>query len=160
MKYGLNLLLYKACSIFREILTSRHLWLIQLQSLDQECAPDLPPHINIDTLSLQALRTLVVNAIRSNESISQGTVQYTRRASVATSSHIKNNCSISDARLSPGGQYLFVRWMNNKLGIFDLHDNNSCVWSYEEKESFENGLRFAFEMNADGTIIVLITVLK
>lgn len=67
---------------------------------------------------------------------------------MATPSHIE------EARLSPGGQYLFVRWEIKKLGVFDLHDNNSCVWTYDKGRQCK--LKFAFEMNENGTIIVLI----
>lgn len=149
---------YKTCSSLRDILTTRHLWLVQLQNLDQTCAPDLPPHVNIDILSCQDLRSLVINAIRSYESLRHGITRYSQRTSFGPLVRGAEIGKIGDnSRLSPGGRYLFIYWQNIKLEIFDLHDNNSCVWVYDKEELHHpKALQYAFEMNMDGTITILI----
>lgn len=138
---------------------TRHLWLVQLQNLDQAYAPDLPPHIKVDTLSYHDLRTLVVNAVRSYESLSRGMAHYVQRASVVPGIQGYRFGEILTPKLSPGGQYLFIQWTENTLQIFDLYDNDACVWTYDKPEfRFTPLLKFTFEINADRTITILIVI--
>lgn len=164
----------------QDVVSTRHLWLTKLRSLDLTCVPDFPPHTKVESLSYFELREIVVNAARLYSRRVKNSLKYEIKHTVTLDSPTPgialstvNRDILRDSfggcvRLSPGSRYLFTFIMScrgidrpsesNILEITDLH-HNSCVWTYAAPSiAHSHGLRvnaitdFGFEVCEDGTI--------
>ncbi|KAH8107534.1 hypothetical protein DFH11DRAFT_1177388 [Phellopilus nigrolimitatus] len=132
----------QTCSLLHDIVATRHLWLVQLHSLEQACAPDLPSYIDIEGLSYSDLRVLVVTAVRGYETCKKGLLisPETKRHTVMVETPL-NSVNLSEhddtftAQLSPGGNYMILENRSRRyLQAFDVRSSR-CVWTYPEAGS-------------------------
>ena len=113
----------------------------KLKELGPHCAPDLPEHIDLNTLSYAKVREIAVRALRSYCLMTRGptpTANYSLIRSIAAP--LQRNTSDIDspfvrhARLSPGGRYLLCQVSSvryNELRLLDLENEDICVWSFD-----------------------------
>ncbi|EJD08411.1 uncharacterized protein FOMMEDRAFT_138231, partial [Fomitiporia mediterranea MF3/22] len=132
------LMVEQTCHFFRDLVSSRLLWLKLLQDLDQVHAPDLPPHILIASLQYPDLRSLVVRARRR-------VLNYTSTSPLRVSRRIvipigqKNVNGIlgepsgwgADTLLLPGGQYFLMKWPAGYLQFWEV-ETAECLWTYPD----------------------------
>lgn len=54
----------QTCRRMRDAIAHRQHWLRRLRGLPRACAPSLPPHVSVETLTTGMVRALVLNAVR------------------------------------------------------------------------------------------------
>ena len=138
-----------------------------MTSLDHTSAPDIPPHVSIDNLSYEEVRSIVVDAVRSyvHAIADDGDVEYELRHRIMLEDAPGSTTSIESPyrgdpmRLSPGGRYLFIALTDRgredptRLQMYDLYDANQCFWSFKTDSQL---LCFDFESRQDGSILVAV----
>ncbi|KAH8106373.1 hypothetical protein DFH11DRAFT_1712132, partial [Phellopilus nigrolimitatus] len=128
------------CKVLRDIVATRHLWLTHLRGLPNECAPDLPPHVSLDSLDCIGLKTLVVRALRGNRNWNSPLPKATREIKVIVNNPIREpTLVVKKASLVPGGDYLMVRWSSSQVnpwlyGYVQLLEvpNGEKIWLYPD----------------------------
>ena len=155
----------QVCRTLLRATEKKSLWIHLLICLDYTCAPDIPPHVNIDSLSYDKVRSIVVDAVRSYVHVTDGAdVTYEVRhrillecASGSVVSETGSPYGGDTMRLSPGGRYFFIVLADphvaKRLQIYDLHDGGRCIWFFEAVCQL---LDFDFECRQDGSILVAV----
>ncbi|KAH8092564.1 hypothetical protein DFH11DRAFT_1887653 [Phellopilus nigrolimitatus] len=98
------------CKFLQDVVATRHLWLILLRRLPNECAPDLPPHVSLESLDGIGLKTLVVRAVCGSRNWNSPFPEVTREIKVIFDKPIQEPAFVRKASLVPGGDYLVVQW--------------------------------------------------
>ncbi|KAH8106374.1 hypothetical protein DFH11DRAFT_1270624 [Phellopilus nigrolimitatus] len=120
----------RTCKAFRDIATTRHLWLTLLRGLPNEFAPDLVPHVSIVSLDCAHLKDLVVRAVRRNRNWNSSSPKVTHEFKVFVKSPKEGaRKNINEASIVPGGDYLMVRWSKRFVQLYRLK-NSELIWSY------------------------------
>ena len=126
----------QTCRSLRDAIVCRHFWLKRLQLLDQEHAPDLPPHVNVDSLTYHELRDLVVRARRRVLNCTGSSpLRVSREMVIPISQENVNNILGqtlgwgADTLLVPGGRYFLLKWPAGYLQCWDVATKD-CMWTY------------------------------
>lgn len=138
---GLNVIL-QMCKFLRDVAATRHLWLTHLRGLSNECAPDLPPHVSLESLDCMGLKMLVVCAVRRNKNWNSPSPKVTREMNVIFDKPIQEPALVvKKASLVPGGDYLMVQWTSKSIewmhGYVQLLEvsNGEKIWLYPDPGS-------------------------
>ncbi|KAH8109077.1 hypothetical protein DFH11DRAFT_970814 [Phellopilus nigrolimitatus] len=155
------------CRFIHNIISVRVFWLYRLHALEQDNAPNLPPHISISTLTLPQLRTLVIRAHRRHRNCMRpGTLRPTREIRVNIKCPYLHDISSNQALL-PGGELFLVWTAEGYIQCFNVR-KRKCIWTYQPKEpmSREEILErqpyklkvegFDYDMQANGDVHVLV----
>ncbi|KAH8108566.1 hypothetical protein DFH11DRAFT_1086762 [Phellopilus nigrolimitatus] len=150
------------CKFLRDVVATRHLWLTHLRGLPNECPPNLPPHVSLESLDCTGLKTLVVRAVRGGRNWNSLSPKVTReikvivknpirkrvlgvtnairkRVLVVTNAIRKRALVVTDATLVPGGDYLVVEWKTH-LSLWDGYlqllevSNGEKIWLYPDPD--------------------------
>ncbi|KAH8092563.1 hypothetical protein DFH11DRAFT_1464093, partial [Phellopilus nigrolimitatus] len=129
---GLNVIL-QTCRVLRDIVATRHLWLAHLRGLPNECPPDRPPHVSVESLDCAGLKTLVVRAVHGNRNWSSPSPKITReiKVKVIVDAPIDEAPIVTKASLVPGGDYLVVHWENDSVQLLEVR-NGEKIWLYPD----------------------------
>ncbi|KAH8108546.1 hypothetical protein DFH11DRAFT_1086330 [Phellopilus nigrolimitatus] len=130
------------CKFLQDIVTTRHLWLTLLRGLPNECAPDLPPHVSIESLDCSSLKSLVVRAVRGNRNWNSPSPKATREIKVIGNNPVRKPALvINKASFVPGGDYLVVKWairsaaQDGYLQLLEV-SNGEKIWLYPNPDSY------------------------
>ncbi|KAH8108552.1 hypothetical protein DFH11DRAFT_1731836 [Phellopilus nigrolimitatus] len=102
----------RTCRVLRDVAATRHLWVSHLRGLPNECPPDLPPHVSLESLDCADLKTLVGRASSYDKPIQEPA--FVRKAS-----------------LVPGGDYLVVHWENDSVQLLEVRKGEK-IWLYPD----------------------------
>ncbi|KAH8108542.1 hypothetical protein DFH11DRAFT_1881816 [Phellopilus nigrolimitatus] len=123
------------CKVLRDIVATRHLWLTHLRGLHNRFAPDLAPHVPIESLDGAHLKELVVRAVRGNRNWNSPSPKVTREIKVGVSNPAGEPFMIVDqAALVPGGDYLTIQSSNGYVQLVSV-SNGQRLWLYPDPES-------------------------
>ncbi|KAH8118872.1 hypothetical protein DFH11DRAFT_705323 [Phellopilus nigrolimitatus] len=144
--------------------SDKALWLKRLGALDQEHAPDLPPHISPNDLPWQELRNLVERAQRRHRnSTGPAPLRPTRKTTIRIKPAIDVSRDLPsvltvDTELLPGCALLLVH-LENDLQCWTV-PGGERVWSHRDDAPYETKgmrvLRFAYDMQTNGDVHVLV----
>ncbi|KAH8118873.1 hypothetical protein DFH11DRAFT_1723711 [Phellopilus nigrolimitatus] len=154
--------------------SDKALWLKRLGALDQHDAPDLPPHVSLNDLTSEELRTLVERAQRRyRNSTDPAPLRPTRKTTIRIKPAIdESRDSLSvltakaeqltvrpvDTELLPGGALLLVH-LEDDLQCWTV-PGGERVWSHRDDGPYETKgmkvLRFAYDMQTNGDVHVLV----
>ena len=109
----------QTCRRFKDILSTKSIWLSLIRDLDIDHAPDLPYHIDLDSLSLEDLKMVTLRAIRghSNWTSGKGPVVTNEVLSVA-------RCQDTPARVEH--EHPFIALIRNRYAILSLSNDIKC----------------------------------
>ena len=141
---------------------TRPVWLTQLASLNQSCVPNIPPHVDVRTLSERQIRDIVIDAIRTRDTWTRGLVPEVKLKAKETFTlpSEAQHTAYTQQKLSPGARWLFLSPDRNHLNAFDLYDNGRRVWSHnirdetESKEGQEGPLVWDLQTTASGSVVL------
>lgn len=133
----------QTCRVSHSVVKSRHLWLDLLHSLDQAQAPNLPLHADLDALTCDEIRKLVVNAIRGYLNIKNERLCGLNNEVYVELFDIPGNKGLiakgnpdlfphsnrDNVRLLPGGTHLIVQWSHGYIQIVDIAIHGA-IWTY------------------------------
>ncbi|KAH8115669.1 hypothetical protein DFH11DRAFT_1854098 [Phellopilus nigrolimitatus] len=129
------------CKFLQDIVATRHLWLTYLCGLPNECAPDLPPHVSLESLNCSGLKTLVVRAVRGNRNWKSPSPKVTREIKVLVNDPVRKPVLVvNEASLVPGGDYLVVEWttrpsvLDGYLQLLEV-SNGKKIWLYSDPDN-------------------------
>ncbi|OCB86583.1 hypothetical protein A7U60_g6260 [Sanghuangporus baumii] len=164
----------RTCTHARDTVLTRLLWLKKMDELGQHCAPDLPPNVDIDSLTAHDLRRIVVNALRTYRSVTkfQSPVAEYESMRIIFPSPPQNISPgqvyrFCDVKMAPGGRYLFMRCIvgdYDQLRLLDLEKEDRCIWSVDFERLHENiatcydHLHYDFEVRDDGSVVLALIV--
>lgn len=156
----------KTCTLLRDVASNRHFWLNRLYELDQAHAPNLPPHLLLESLTWEEIRELVIKAYRRAENT--GEVPKVTREVVIP---IKEGNALTyfgnthtwgaDTVLLPGGRYFLIRWPVGYLQCWDV-SKRRFLWTYPEVASYDSLLQeesitnYSCEVQSNGDINILV----
>ncbi|KAH8104196.1 hypothetical protein DFH11DRAFT_1692350 [Phellopilus nigrolimitatus] len=155
------------CKFFREVVLNRLFWIERLRALEQDRAPDLPPHVSIDDLTLEQLRTLVVRAHRRVLNYTGPAPMRPTRETTVRVGFVNSDGTAGrplgymlKMKLLPGGVLLLVLWSEGDLQCWTV-PGGKCVWSYRWQPEAEDMppmkvCSFAYDMQANGDVRVLV----
>ncbi|KAH8109074.1 hypothetical protein DFH11DRAFT_1515984 [Phellopilus nigrolimitatus] len=162
------LLFSQTCRFIHNIISVRVFWLYRLHALEQDNAPNLPPHISISTLTLPQLRTLVIRAHRRHRNCMRpGTLRPTREIQVKIKCPNLDNIS-SNWALLPGGELFLVSTTEGYIQCFNVREKKKCIWTHQPKEPMDREQilnrqpyklkveGFDYDMQANGDVHVLV----
>ncbi|KAH8108547.1 hypothetical protein DFH11DRAFT_1632642 [Phellopilus nigrolimitatus] len=126
------------CRVLRDVVATRHLWLALLRGLPNDCAPNLPPHVSIESLDFISLKSLVVRAVRGSRNWNSPSPKVTREIKfTANNPRREPLVVVNKASFVPGGDYLMVQWKANRTSDW-IHtyvqllavSNGENIWLY------------------------------
>ncbi|OCB87931.1 hypothetical protein A7U60_g4887 [Sanghuangporus baumii] len=139
--------LYRLCN-------SRQIWADLLRCLDIDCAPDVPPQVSMESLSLVDLREKVKGAVmrcRAWKSPDKLRIFYDLVLQVP----FPNDSDVhSSARLLPGGRYLLVS-NSGRLELWCLR-TLSRIWNAPLFRGVNQCTSFDFELETDGRFVTIV----
>lgn len=130
---------------------SSQVWLAQLRASDQNHAPDLPPNMDANSLSVLEIRNLVVKAARG----------YDKKSRLSKLAPSRRRCLpmkgiYGKTTLLPGGRFLLMVRRPANLQMWDIRKPDggaaTCVWSNKNTNGVEI-LGYEFDMQENGDII-------
>ncbi|KAL5522488.1 hypothetical protein ACEPAG_8504 [Sanghuangporus baumii] len=164
----------RTCTHARDTVLTRLLWLKKMDELGQHCAPDLPPNVDIDSLTAHDLRRIVVNALRTYRSVTKFQSPVAEYESIRTifpsppqSISPGQVYHFRNVKIAPGGRYLFMRCIADnyiQLRLLDLAKEDRCIWSVDFGRLHENiatcydHLHYDFEVRGDGSVALALMV--
>ena len=101
-----------------------------LRNLSDECAPNLPPHIDVDQLSSPELKGVVVRAVQAHD---RWDTQYPKahREAIVTlqnpGGRLGKPGEDSYVMLVPGSEYVLVLWSGGSLQCYHV-STSECAW--------------------------------
>ncbi|KAH8106368.1 hypothetical protein DFH11DRAFT_1732917 [Phellopilus nigrolimitatus] len=139
------------CKCLQDLVATRHLWLAHLRGIPNNCAPDLPPHVPLESLDCIGLKTLVVRAVRGNWNWNSPSPKATRELMVMFNNPTgKHNLVVTEASLVSGGDYLVVQWSAGQLiqvfGYVQLIEvsNGAKIWIYPNPDSCSSSMLWRY----------------
>ncbi|KAH8113605.1 hypothetical protein DFH11DRAFT_311075 [Phellopilus nigrolimitatus] len=135
------------CRVLQDIAASRHLWLAHLRGLPNECAPDLPPHVSLESLDCIGLKSLVVRAVRGNKNWNSPSPKATREIKVIFDKPIRKPALVVEkAYIVSGGDYLVVQWSTCQSYLDDYVQllevsNGEQIWLYPDPDCSDSPAR-------------------
>lgn len=161
----------QTCKHARDTVLTRILWLNKMDNLDQTSAPDLPPNVDINSLTAHKLRRIVTTALRTHSSVTSlrsAVAEYVSTKTIIPSLPAgfpsEQAYLFRDVKLAPGGRYLFVLFaseVHNQLAILDLANDNQRVWSNEPRGldgGFGTIVGYDFEALEDNSVNLALVV--
>lgn len=134
------------------------MWSSLLNRLEDDQAPDLPPHISPESLSAQNLQFTVLSGVR-------GKLLWEKAPKLARIEELHlQDTSIEadpsrrvDARLLPGGKYVLI----DNCGALELWSlaSKRRLWTASTHELRDDCVSFDFEVVDGGTRLMVATVL-
>ena len=154
---------------------NRPLWLHLLGQLDEFHAPSLPPHVNLDSLSSDRLKELVIRAAIGHANwgrSSPSCPRVTRKRVI----DLKNKGGMLGdlkqdkhpreiMKVVKGGldeEFLFVLWSEGYLQCWDVK-KNTAIWTYPQLGTFQNEAVRAYDAEYDsehGLLFVVVMELS
>lgn len=133
----------QTCRASHSVVKSRYLWLDLLHGLDQAQAPNLPLHADLDALTCDEIRKLVVKAIQGYLKIKNERLCSLNNEVYVELFDIPGNKSLTakgspdlfphsnrdNVRLLPGGTHLIVQWSHGYIQIVDIA-THGAIWTY------------------------------
>ncbi|KAL5511127.1 hypothetical protein ACEPAH_4342 [Sanghuangporus vaninii] len=164
--------LERTCKHIHGVIATRHLWLSKLYDLDQYCAPNLPSHVDPNTLTCTELRDAVVKAERSYHLITEDSSPFLGYRCVKTISVGRPEQNLHELsyrhhniKLTTDGRYLFMTYLfPSELRLFDLEDGGRQIWT-SNVAAIHPSLResrcmisYAFEQHADSSMTIVLSI--
>ncbi|KAH8108562.1 hypothetical protein DFH11DRAFT_1516659 [Phellopilus nigrolimitatus] len=143
------------CRVLRDVAATRYLWLAQLRSLPNECAPNFPPHVSIVSLDFIGLKSLVVRAVRGSRNWNSPSPKATREIKVIVNDPVRKPARVvKKASIVPGGDYLLVEWttrayvLDGYLQLLEV-SNGEKIWLYPDPDCPSSGSRRLWAYGVD-----------
>ncbi|KAL5498871.1 hypothetical protein ACEPAH_1389 [Sanghuangporus vaninii] len=145
-------MLERSCRTLRDFFSqpNRPLWMHILGELDEFHAPDLPPHIILDSLSSDELKRLSMRAAIGHANWSKPSSSgpwITRKCIIKPKNKggmlgdLKQDKHIREVmKIVPGGageEFLFILWSEGYLQCWDVK-KNTAIWTYPQLGTFQN----------------------
>ena len=152
----------KTSKYLRSVTLSRPVWDTQVANLDHTCAPNLPPSTNIEKLSAEQLRRIVIEAVQIRDSWTKGPSPsvHLEKKQIIVRNPAASVSPILPPSFFPGGRFLAV-WDSRRLRVVDLHDGGRLVWAYDLASDVQHDQNETIEprcygvgMLEDGTLVV------
>lgn len=112
----LELSVFQTCRAFHLLSDSKLLWMTLLAKLDYDQAPDVGPHVDLDSLQAKEVKQLVIRAMRNYKNWCSPTgPRITREQKVQLEPHLRA------VNVFPGCRYLLVQSANQDyFGVWDI----------------------------------------
>ena len=125
---------WQTCRSLQILSLSRSLWMKKVPELDATCAPSLPPHVPLGTLSDSELRGAILASSRSFDRFMKGEVRYGNQRSIVlpplyhVAPYDSSPFCTETLKLTPGGRFLVVSSIE-VVHVIDVHHGGRCIWS-------------------------------
>lgn len=146
----------QTCRRFRDLASTKQIWLFYLRRLDQAHAPNLPYHVDVYSLTGDELRTMVIKAVQAHDNWRNGTFGQNTQSrnldikppvarisqSIPRIGFSGDYGSFSSPKITlfPGGGYLLLQWTHGFVQLVDI-EAQKATWTYSDPPSDSMSLR-------------------